>query len=187
MAPLRSRSDSCVDALRLVLTRRAGDIIYSPKQLQAFQILRVQNGREIMNQPRERGQGKDAVIDPFASLDRARTNPFTIDYFAIDFDGTEFGARLSHLDIEPYEGEKRVIDLELYPIAYGKSERHTPTSGSDSASITPSCGITLREALIERGRKFKEYASASQSGHCEYRGMTIDSDPEMVLSHLFMR
>lgn len=102
--------------------------------------------------------------------------PFFISNVNIGFDGEEYGSRQWVHSVPSFEGERRITDLDFYPIEYGLAKN----MGRNSTAATLKQSVSLQEALHERGRRFQELAKTKQIVHCEYRGMTLDRVPEQV-------
>lgn len=172
VSPLRSCKHTHTPA-----NNSLGDTLFDPKRAQAFRLLCVHNGREILQRdPNELKTGADLL------LTRGPRNPFVIDYFGIDFDGEVLGPISSQYLIEPFDGEKKIAELSLFPMEYAKKPAGA-SANRITTSLTLNPSLSLRDALVERGSRFRKLANAKHMAHCEYRGMTIayeDIDPELV-------
>lgn len=147
-----------------------GDIIFHPKHTQAYQVLSVHDGREVLSPSTSEDGKKGDESDLLARVDDAVTNPFVLDFFYIQYNGQEFGLSQAHHKIKPFTGEKAIMNLEYYPIQYSRSRGAADQEGHDQTW----------DMLMKRGAKFKQLADATKVGHCEYKGMTVESVPELV-------
>ncbi|KAI9713831.1 MAG: hypothetical protein M1820_000561 [Bogoriella megaspora] len=76
----------------------------------------------------------------------------------LDFDGTTFGRALKTFDIKPFRDERKIRTLPCFPVSLdAKTEE----------------GILKRQRLVERGKKFFDFAKGPV--YLEYHGQTRDS------------
>lgn len=137
----------------------------------------MHNGREILDRAQDSQTEENTVrADLLASMNRGPRTSFVVDYLGIDFDGNALGPKTSKLSIDPFDDERKISDLPLYPIKYAEASNGLSARGSASLEESTS----LWAALLQRGRRFVELANAKHMKHCEYRGMTLDDDPELV-------
>lgn len=96
--------------------------------------------------------GTDSAMPP-----RYRINSFTIHCYYLDFNGESFGTVTSDFQIAPFEGERSIRSLEIYPLRF---------------AANPS---KIRDRLRQRGEKFVEYTTW-QHRYC--RGRTLVCQPD---------
>lgn len=82
-----------------------------------------------------------------ATLTIGSWTPFTIDTFVMGFDGSKIGPLGERQVIRHFEGEKNILDLDVYPIRF-HSEREK-----------------LLQKMIQRGKKLLQH-----KGHKSYQG-----------------
>lgn len=98
-------------------------------------------------------------------LSPGKSEPFSIDYWTLDFDGTRLGRYPLDFVIKTFAGERRISDLEVSPCSY-----------YDAGD----CGV-LRETLISRGQKFwrflpgfqVDYVGRLPKDKCEWVGLSL--------------
>lgn len=82
----------------------------------------------------------------------AKTSPFVLDCFYLDFDGTNFGPLPEKVMLQDYDGEVPVNSLEAFPLRFDDSP------------------IQTEKILIKRGKRFVKLARVD---HKNYSGETI--------------
>ena len=87
---------------------------------------------------------------------------FTVDVFYFDFDGQRFGPVEKRLQLMSFEGEKNIVDLPIYPLRYHKDADQ------------------FKEAMLARGKKFRELSAANTYPHREYNGLSMGEPQEQV-------
>ncbi|RPA89391.1 hypothetical protein L873DRAFT_1849319 [Choiromyces venosus 120613-1] len=90
-------------------------------------------------------------------------SPFIIDCYSIDFDGVHLGGVQKQIEIRPYEGEKPVTSLPVYPL-----------------KLLPDLEKT-RERLLDRGRSFLRMIDVS---HKYYEGMSLSEPKQEIQSQV---
>ncbi|KAI8635047.1 P-loop containing nucleoside triphosphate hydrolase protein [Xylariaceae sp. FL1651] len=88
-----------------------------------------------------------------------KVSPFTIDAFHLDFDGNKFRLVQDQYEIPRFTGECPILALPVFPLHFHNS--------------------TVIESLVRRGSNFHNLANVD-AAHREYRGMTLDSEPEEI-------
>ena len=86
-----------------------------------------------------------------------------IDVFSFAFDGVRFGPIETRISVVSYEGEKKILDLPVYPIRFR----------ADAA--------TLKAQMLERGTKFCEL---TKMAYRDYNGLSVAEPQEQVSSSL---
>lgn len=81
------------------------------------------------------------------------TSSFSMDGFYLDYDGNTLTPVRQRFVIEPYEGERKVTELCVFPIEYSEQ----PT----------------RQDLIARGHKFLNLARSNSGAHMASRGLDL--------------
>ncbi|CUS14986.1 unnamed protein product [Tuber aestivum] len=89
-------------------------------------------------------------------------SPFIIDCYSIDFDGLHLGGVQKQIEIRPYEGEKPVTSLPVYPLKFLPDLEKT------------------RGRLLDRGKSFLTMLDVS---HKYYEGLSL-SEPKEEVAHL---
>jgi len=92
-------------------------------------------------------------------------SPFIIDCYSIDFDGSHLGGVQKQIEIRPYEGEKPVTSLPVYPLKFLPDLEKA------------------KERLLVRGRCFLKMLDVS---HKYYEGLSL-SEPREEVTHLAHR
>ncbi|PWW77821.1 hypothetical protein C7212DRAFT_342460 [Tuber magnatum] len=90
-------------------------------------------------------------------------SPFIIDCYSIDFDGLHLGGVQKQIEIRPYEGEKPVTSLPVYPLKFLPDLEKA------------------RERLLDRGKSFLEMLGVS---HKYYEGLSLSEPKEEVQSQV---
>ena len=86
-----------------------------------------------------------------------------LDVFSFAFDGVRFGPIETRISVVSYEGEKKILDLPVYPIRFR----------ADAA--------TLKAQMLERGTKFCEL---TKMAYRDYNGLSVAEPQEQVSSSL---
>ncbi|XPT03506.1 hypothetical protein M3J09_012598 [Ascochyta lentis] len=106
--------------------------------------------------------------------------PFVMSCVHIDTDGDSVGPVQQRFEVQAYEGEKLITDLPLYPLRF----RTTPIRFSKDNLDTTSSLLTVREQLVERGKRFMELTTIR---HVYYAGPAYKSrnilDGQMVIDN----
>ena len=89
----------------------------------------------------------DANVAP-----KKKLSSFWVRSFYIEYYGKEFGPVRHDFEILPFEGEKEITALEVFPLKYSRNQ------------------AKIKSHLVERGRKFKCYTSVK---HQMYSGPTF--------------
>ncbi|OCK93376.1 uncharacterized protein K441DRAFT_706219 [Cenococcum geophilum 1.58] len=113
----------------------------------AYRVIHCSGGRPFLN-----GNNTD---NSHISL-KDRMDSFDLFCYYIDFNGSEFSPCYHGFSIAPYEGEREITSLEIYPWQYAERKD------------------ALRETLRERGEKFRSFIKAK---HMYYNGSTLESYP----------
>ncbi|KAG0124130.1 hypothetical protein HOY82DRAFT_588070 [Tuber indicum] len=90
-------------------------------------------------------------------------SPFIIDCYSIDFDGSHLGGVQKQIEIRPYEGEKPVTSLPVYPLKFLPDLEKT------------------RERLVARGKSFLQMLDVS---HRYYEGLSLSEPKEEIQSQV---
>lgn len=90
-----------------------------------------------------------------------KSDPFSIDYWNLDFDGTRLGRCPNNCVVKPFVGEKRISELEVTPCSFYDAE---------------DAGV-LRNTLINCGLKYWKFLSGFQ---VDYRGKLPKEQREWV-------
>ncbi|RDL40429.1 uncharacterized protein BP5553_00408 [Venustampulla echinocandica] len=105
---------------------------------------------------------------------KSEETPITIKCVYVDFDGKQLGPVSKPFNIKRFEGERAVTSLEVYPLRFHPARTVEPSSGNRDQSVAPDC--SLRQRLIDRGRKFLEVAGVK---HMYYTGLTLETKDEV--------
>ncbi|KAL8652056.1 MAG: hypothetical protein Q9210_002906 [Variospora velana] len=93
---------------------------------------------------------------------------FTVDVFYFDFDGQKFGPVERRLELVSYEGEKKILDLPIYPLRFHKD--------ADGFMAT----------MLARGQKFRELSIPNKYPHREYSGLSVGEPQEQIDSQVII-
>lgn len=99
-----------------------------------------------------------------ASSMREKFNPFYLDCYFVDFDGTKFVVGLNGFEIKPYMGKKKITSLEVCPLRF--------RDGSGQASHA-------RTDLAQRG---KDFLALTLVSHKNFDGTSFGDRKEEVSS-----
>jgi len=186
---LRLRSEITAGTLKEILFEdlwhlfQPGDLILSscgPNQ-QLFKVCAVTGGQvQLRNHTREESEHMNrlrerAVIGPPRSVGQTQLHdlqreeasglgvwtPFTIDCFAMAFDGNQVGPLDFCIRISHYSGKKSITDLDVYPL------RFHPNSEE------------LLQKMEKRGRKV-----LTSYGHKRYKGATLTQSGSDILEDI---
>ena len=83
----------------------------------------------------------------------------SVDLFSFDYDGDKFGPIETRISVVSYEGEKKILDLPVYPIRFR----------TDAAA--------LKAQMLERGNKFCDLTSIA---YRDYNGLSVAEPQEQV-------
>jgi hypothetical protein len=90
---------------------------------------------------------------------------FVLECVYFDFNGTHFGPIGKTFLIRKFEGEKTITSLPAYPL-----------------SLDPN-HVKLRKELLRRGERYAQLSNSQKTAHMQYRGLTLDNQPEQVCQH----
>ncbi|KAI9774037.1 MAG: hypothetical protein M1839_001922 [Geoglossum umbratile] len=88
-------------------------------------------------------------------------SPYEITLWNLDFDGRYVGRSRRTVELIPYDGEREISDLAVFPEKFHVRDEEFKTKFGDR---------TLKEVLIERGKAFYDLTRRSYKG---YKGETI--------------
>lgn len=158
---------------------KPGDVVFASdeRRMDAFQVLAVSGGRRVLTQggPNDiiddpegttKGNPEKAAENPFRSS--VRYNPFMVECFYYDFDGSHFGAVGKDFVIKGYDDLKPVTSLTVYPAQF----RH---EGGD-----------WKTDLVRRGEKFVRLCASTEVAHKQYVGRTLDDPSEELDSRVII-
>ena len=146
-----------------VLTSPPNDM---PSQL--YRVLHFNGGRRFLQHTGElivyqRGPppppGASNDVEPIWLTRDQSISSFEIQCFQLDFDGSDYGPSEMTFAISPYDGERRITDLVVYPL----NLRHD--------------GAERKDFHVKRGRRFIEL---SHTAHMQYRGVSLDDRKQEV-------
>ena len=137
---------------------QASDLVVTSKSPhQAYRVIFVSGGRPLLTNSlifngKERADDQD---------DHRRSNisPFRIECVKLDFDGNNFGPVHGIFNIDDYEDERKIVELEVYPIQFAENE------------------TALKETLVKRGEEFATYREFK---HKRYTGLSLAERQEEV-------
>ena len=93
-----------------------------PKNPTEIEEGRYQRGFERQNVWRvlEVSQGRSMLRSEISGeeIPRQKVNPFKVQLYSIDFDGDRFGPSPMEICVAPFEGEKEITKLDIFPFAY---------------------------------------------------------------------
>ncbi|KAL9071329.1 MAG: hypothetical protein Q9157_005508 [Trypethelium eluteriae] len=87
-------------------------------------------------------------------------NDFVLDCFHVDFDGTLYGLIQKTFSIKPYDSEKSILNLDVYPAQFDPKQ------------------YELLDGLLRRGRRFRELDHIS---HKTYEGLAPSGTKETLV------
>lgn len=125
-----------------------GDLVIAQDSSQAYKVIKVTVTRHKVKPPKE-GDLSYWRDDTEA---RFEDNAVRIHCVHIDFDGTWIGPVKQMFSISPFEGEKVVVTLPIYPLRFLKRPN-------------------IPAVLVERGKQFVKVAAMK---HMHYSGLTLD-------------
>lgn len=138
-----------------------GELIVNRGQYQAYRVLHVAGGRPLFSSERPLDGGNNDDREPASEIHRDWTrSDFDIDCFSVFFDGEEIVPVPRQITIPEYGGERAITSLAVFPPKFLKEN------------------VSVREALLERGKRFKKAAGVQ---HKMYTGSTIGTPPEEVI------
>ena len=140
-----------------------GDLVVTSKQpYQAYRVVFVAGGRNLLTNAIVHN-GKEVSANQYE--DRSyKSSPFRIDCVRLDFDGYIYGPVQETIQIDDYNEEKKITELEVYPIGFSDDESR------------------LREFLTKRGDHFATY---HEFKHKSYAGFNLAEPSEEVRYRLF--
>ncbi|KAI0165323.1 P-loop containing nucleoside triphosphate hydrolase protein [Hypoxylon sp. FL1284] len=143
-----------------------GETVYYQKEdryepPQAAQVLKVSGGRSKLPNATRYFQWYWSATDREKTFQKI--SPFTIDAFHLDFDGKKYRLVQDKYEIQRYTGEVPITALKVFPLRFFAETTKTETE----------------QMLLKRGLNFRSLASVD-AAHREYRGMTLDTDPEDI-------
>jgi len=110
-------------------------------------------GRAPLSMP-PRDDEKDGFITKPVST--SRVDPFVLMCYHIDWTGKSYSPVFYEIEIKPFDNEREITSLEVFPTGYHANFE------------------TVREQLLERGRKF---VKLTEPTHLNYYGQTYVSHP----------
>ena len=142
----------------------AGDLVVtddpSPSRIYRVSILpagHLFSSKRPVTEIRMRSEGSHKEVE--SVYKQESMSYLNVDVFYFDFDGRSFGPVEKRFRIVPFEGEKKITDLPLFPLRFHK----------DAASI--------RSKMLERGTKFCDLCTIV---HREYNGLSAVEPKEQV-------
>lgn len=142
-----------------------GELIVNRGHYQAYRVLHVAGGRPLFSSERPLDGGDDDDREPASEMHRDWTrSDFDIDCFSMFFDGEEIVPVPQQITIPEYGGERAITSLAVFPLKFLKDK------------------VSVRKALLERGRRFKKVAGVQ---HKRYTGPTMGTAAEEVIPTLF--
>ena len=141
---------------------KPGDLVVTSKRPhQAFRVIHVSGGRPLMTTAIIFNEDKSRA--DYQNDDRgSKVSPFKIDCVRLDFDAEKYGPVQEEMNINHYDEERKIVELQVYPIRFADDE------------------LELRQNLMKRGQHFIEYREFK---HKWYAGMTISGRLQEV-NHL---
>ena len=112
-----------------------------------YRVAQVGEGRPILSP--ETDEDKEKVP-------KTKVNPFRLRGYYLEYDGTEFGYIYKDFAIQPFDGQKDIVSLDVHPIRF-------------APNITE-----MKDRLRKRGRRFCEFTIPK---HQWYSGPTFSVDP----------
>jgi hypothetical protein len=137
---------------------RPGELLYMPSKTLAKQVANYA-GDMLLFDSSDESSMQQKIWRVFFGLNprtRQSNELFYVSCYYIDYDGTNYGAVSEYFGIEPFQGEKDIRDLELYPLRFAP--------GADA----------LLEEYRKTGTKFTNSISA---WHMSHNGWTLITDP----------
>ena len=134
-----------------------GDLVVTSKRPhQAFRVIFVSGGRPLMTTSTIYNEDKTRADFQYEN-EGSKVSPFKLDCVRFDFDGEKYGPIQEEININHFDEEKDVVELQVYPIRFADDESK------------------LRQNLVKRAQHFttyrefkhKWYAGLSLSGHEE--------------------
>lgn len=144
----------------LWLLYNPGDLVVSSKApLQAYRVTHVCGGRPLMTKFE-----LSSLLEPErASYQdhsrKFRVSPLKIDCVRFDFYGDVFGPVQTTVDIFPFDDERSIVELEVYPVDFAENKS------------------ALKKTLLMRGRRFAAFGDFK---HQNYAGLSLGDPPEEV-------
>ncbi|KAK8127897.1 hypothetical protein PG984_009005, partial [Apiospora sp. TS-2023a] len=133
---------------------------------QAYRVVAVLGGRPFAKP--WKGERKN-VFNVYSSLE--------IMTYYIDFNGSWYGTMHTTHTIMPFDGNKEIRSLEVYPLAYAPDPEVSVTLGGGPSAPGEA---SILEFLLKRGHEFLQLSEAS---HRFYDGLTIGQAKEEVRSY----
>lgn len=142
-----------------------GELIVNRGHYQAYRVLHVAGGRPLFSSERPLDGGNDDDREPASEIHRDWTrSDFDIDCFSMYYDGEEIVPVPQQITIPEYGGERAITSLAVFPLKFLQEK------------------VSVREALLERGKRFKKVAGVQ---HKRYTGSTIGIPPEEVVQTIY--
>jgi hypothetical protein len=130
---------------------------------QGMRVLLTAGGRRVihptfpaplLSSPKNIVLGKsDDAIAPLNGV-----NCFVIHAYLLDFDGVSWTPVTRQFVIAPYSGERKIADLDIYPIEYKKDAKDTRDAG---------------DRLYKRGKKFYDLVTAKIAPYVDCSGLDL--------------
>ncbi|KAH0565033.1 hypothetical protein GP486_001572 [Trichoglossum hirsutum] len=135
------------------------------KRLQLYRVLKFTGGREVL-----KTSGPPPANHASVKLkgDGYSSGAFIIECVYFDFDGTQYGPVNKTFQIRKYEGEKDITSLPVFPLACDPNKE------------------SIRQALLDRGKRFTKLSNPSKPAHMQYSGLTVDKQQEQVDSQVII-
>lgn len=161
---LAKRSLNKIEFRDLWLLYKPGELVVtSEAPYQAYRVLHVSGGRPLLTKSSiDTGLGNYRNMYQDANR-KSSVSPFRIDCMKFDFDGENFGPVQTVIKILNFDEERRIPDLEVYPLDFGEDS------------------VALRKILLERGLRFAAFRDCR---HQKYEGLSLAEPPEKVRTRL---
>jgi hypothetical protein len=156
---------------------RPGDIVIEDgAEFQAYRVINVRGGRPFLEASYQDGSSSQSEreVDDSHHAEGSDCINFIVDCIYIDFNGKEFGPVQEVVNIRPFDGQRVITKLFVFPIRF--------FGGIDKQN-------ELIKRLEIRGQKFRELMDTTKVSHCVYRGLSLvdqfcDSRFREHVSHL---
>ncbi|KAF3901609.1 hypothetical protein ABW21_db0205046 [Orbilia brochopaga] len=140
---------------------KPGDEVIDRSRRQVFRVIRVTS-------PPHQASPQYHASAPWLASPEQEDARVTVTCVYIDFDGKQLGPVRRDFEFKRFDGEKLVTTLDVYPLRFIQEDVRGKSSKRQRK--------TLRERLIERGRRFMKVAKVK---HMHYNGHTIDERDEV--------
>ncbi|KAK7956484.1 uncharacterized protein PG986_005706 [Apiospora aurea] len=114
------------------------------------------------------------IQDPKKTSSRALElyHPLRVVRYYLDFNGMRYDCVCDPITFHPYDGEKEILSLLAYPLAYAPDPEKPLGAGPSGPGAT-----AILEFLNRRGRSFVQVSEAS---HRLYEGLTVGQTKEKI-------